>query len=74
MGNIMNRFVVVGSIKGGDGEVTKYNDSESRLATAIYRANLEDADKAEKQTITFNVAKAQADNDEMIRSIFGHVE
>jgi hypothetical protein len=73
--NPLERFVVVGTINE-IGQVNKYNESESKLATAIYRANLQDADaaKTEKQKIVFTdegIAKAQAENDEMIRKLFG---
>lgn len=70
MKHVNSRFVVVGEIEGGDGQVTKYNEQESALATAIHRANLED-----EMTLTNEgIAKAQADNEALINSIFGKEE
>ena len=79
MADIRKRFVVVGSMNEGTGEITRYDDSESRLATAIYRANLEDAEKIckpeTKSKIVFgDIEATKKANDDMIRNIFGNVE
>jgi hypothetical protein len=71
MSNPLSRFVVVGKIKG-NGEIERYNEGESRLATAIFKADLEDADNAKE--IIFSVegiAKVQAESEATVKLLFG---
>lgn len=72
--HVNSRFVAVG--QGYDGaKPIKYNEDESKLATAIFRAKLEDGEiypvNTEISLSDDGIAKAEAERLEMIKRIWG---